>query len=214
MTSTLLTRESMIREVFGELSMLMALPLPLIRKVRPLHFVIRIDWLISASISTGVEGESKFSMIHLLPSNSFFGGFFVRKLSGLGFLPGGAGECPLVDEVLSLRSGTTEVDRNDGFLCVICDGSTFFNPDVTFSPFWRSANTAPMSVAAAFGFGGGGRPPGGGGGGGGAAPPMPGSGGGGGAEVFAVTAVPTVEVDPFVESFVDVELVREANSAA
>jgi hypothetical protein len=57
-----------------------------------------------------------------------------------------------------------------------------------------------MSVAAAFGFGGCGRPPGGGGGGGGAAPPMPGRGGGGG------TVVAVVDVE--------VELVRDANSAA
>jgi hypothetical protein len=57
-----------------------------------------------------------------------------------------------------------------------------------------------MSVAAAFGFGGGGRPPGGGGGGGGAAPPMPGRGGGGGTVVAVVG--------------VEVELVRDANSAA
>lgn len=61
-------------------------------------------------------------MIHLLPSNSFLGGFFVRKLSGFGFLPGGAGETPRpVEDELSLRCGTVDPARNEGFLCVICD---------------------------------------------------------------------------------------------
>lgn len=42
-TSTLLTSESMMIDVFGELSIEMALPLPLTRIVVFLHLVIRID---------------------------------------------------------------------------------------------------------------------------------------------------------------------------
>ena len=136
------------------------------------------------------------TIIHLFPSNSFFGGFFVRKLSGFGFLPG-AGLVPRpplplpappltpkLDE-LSLRCGTVELCRRLGFLCVICEASTFFNPAVTPSPLFRSANTAPIS-AGCFDFaeGTGGRLPGGGGGpgGGGMAPEGGGPGGGGGIE--------------------------------
>jgi hypothetical protein len=119
------------------------------------------------------------TMIHLLPSNSFRGGFFVRKLSGLGFLPGGAGELlrPIEEELL-LRSGTTAPARNVGFLCVICEASTFFSPEVMPSPRCRSAKTAPMSAAGAFFAEVGGRP-GGGGGGGGGGPPAAGAGSGG-----------------------------------
>jgi hypothetical protein len=61
-TSTLLTSDCKISEAFGELSMLIAFPLPFIWKVVPLHFVMRIDWLISTSISMGAEGDSKFSL--------------------------------------------------------------------------------------------------------------------------------------------------------
>jgi len=61
MTSTLLTSESMMMDVFGELSIVMALPLPLTRIVVFLHLVISIEWLISALISIGEELSSKFS---------------------------------------------------------------------------------------------------------------------------------------------------------
>ena len=43
---------------------------------------------------------SKFSIIHLLPSSSFRGGFLVRILSGLGFLEG-TGDLPLEAEELT-----------------------------------------------------------------------------------------------------------------
>jgi hypothetical protein len=129
------------------------------------------------------------TIIHLLPSSSFLGGFFVLSVSGFGFLLGGAGlvprPLPRLDE-LSLRCGTVELVRSEGFLCVICEASTFFNPDVTDSPLFKSAKTAPMSVGCFFAPEGiGGRLPGGGGGPGGGgmllsvgAPP----GGGGGIE--------------------------------
>jgi hypothetical protein len=64
MTSTLLTRESRIRENLGELLMEMALALPWTRRVVALQRVMRIEWLISAVISMGEVGVSKFSCIH------------------------------------------------------------------------------------------------------------------------------------------------------
>lgn len=138
------------------------------------------------------EHMSRHTMIHLLPSNSFFGGFFVLKLSGLGFLPGGAGLDPLprLDE-LSLRCGTVAPARSDGFLCVIWSAETFLSPDVTPSPLFRSANTAPMSAGLLFAADGiGGKLPGGGGGpgGGGMLPEGGGPGGGGGTEPDAGAA--------------------------
>lgn len=45
----------MMMDVFGELSIEMALPLPFTRIVVLLHFVMSIEWLISAGISTGAE---------------------------------------------------------------------------------------------------------------------------------------------------------------
>lgn len=99
-------------------------------------------------------------------------------LSGFGFFPGGAGLLLRSDPELSLRVGTGAVARNDGFLCVISLGSTFFNPFVTASPLFSSSNTAPMSAAGALTLGVGGIPGGGGPGGGGI--PAGGSGGGGG----------------------------------
>ena len=122
---------------------------------------------------------ASLTTIHLVPSSSFLGGFFVRMLSGLGFLPGGAGLLLRSDPELSLRFGTGAPARNDGFLCVIWLGSTFFSPFVTASPLFSSSNTAPISVAGAFTLGAGGRP-GGGGPGGGGIPPEGGGGGGGG----------------------------------
>jgi len=59
---------------------------------------------------------------HLFPTNSFFGGFFVRMLSGFGFLPGGTGLLALEElalPVLSLLLGTGAVARREGFLWVI-----------------------------------------------------------------------------------------------
>lgn len=56
-------------------------------------------------------------MIHLFPSSSFRGGFFVRMLSGFGFLPGGAGDFPRpLDVWLSLRVGTGACALREGFL--------------------------------------------------------------------------------------------------
>jgi hypothetical protein len=60
-TSTEETRDWTIMDVFGDESMLMALPLPCIWMVAFLHLVMRTEWLISAVISIGAEGESKFS---------------------------------------------------------------------------------------------------------------------------------------------------------
>lgn len=42
-----------------------------------------------------------------------------------------------------LLSGTTLEDLSSGFLCVIWEGSTFFKPDVTDPPRFRSARRAP-----------------------------------------------------------------------
>ena len=61
MTSTELTRESMMMDVLDEESILMALALPTTRIVVLLHLLIRTEWLSSALISTGEEGDSKFS---------------------------------------------------------------------------------------------------------------------------------------------------------
>lgn len=72
----------------------------------------------------------KHTIVHLLPSSSFFGGFLTRMFSGLGFFPG-AGLFPRTDVS---RSGTFDEARKVGFLCVICDLSTFFSPLVTASP--------------------------------------------------------------------------------
>jgi hypothetical protein len=80
-------------------------------------------------------------------------------------------------------SGTVELARREGFLCVICDLSTFLSPAVTDSPRLSCSNTAPMSeppeaaafVVLAWALGSKvGR--GGGGGGGGGAPPEDGVG--------------------------------------
>jgi len=137
-TSTELTSESMIRDVRELLSSESAFALPLMRIVVFLQREMRMEWLISASISIISPGESKLSyhtlvtnpttllsaqkiltIIHLFPSNSFLGGFFVRMLSGF-FAFGGAGLLLLPKLlVLSLRVGTGALARNDGFLCVI-----------------------------------------------------------------------------------------------
>ncbi len=66
-------------------------------------------------------------------------------LSGLGFFPG-AGLLPLTE--LS-RSGTVELARRAGFLCVISDLSTFRRPLVTASPLFSSEKTAPRPPPAA-----------------------------------------------------------------
>lgn len=109
-------------------------------------------------------------MNHLLPSNFLTGGFLVRMLSGFGFLPG-AGLFPRLDW-LSLRSGTLDPARREGFLCVIWSLDTFFKPLVTSSPLFNSEKTAPIEPLAGAELtslmtGGGGGPGGGGGGGGG-----------------------------------------------
>jgi hypothetical protein len=128
------------------------------------------------------EKQRVHTIVHLLPSSSFLGGFFTRMLSGLGFFPG-AGLLPLTG--LS-PSGTVEPARSEGFLCVISDLSTLRRPLVTDSPLLSSEKTAPSPPAAGASgaaacslilrTGGG---PGGGGGGG---PPAPGGGGGAGVE--------------------------------
>ena len=129
-------------------------------------------------------------MVHLLPSSSFLGGFLTRMLSGLGFLPGAG----LLPRAGAPPSGTVELARSDGFLCVISDFSTFRRPLVTPSPWLSSEKTAPKPPAGAASgafsslilrTGGG---PGGGGGGGGGGPPAAGAGAGA-AEGAAFTAL-------------------------
>jgi hypothetical protein len=61
MTSTELTRESMMSDVRTELSSDKALAFPLMRIVVFLQREMRMEWLISASISSVSEGESKLS---------------------------------------------------------------------------------------------------------------------------------------------------------
>lgn len=61
MTSTEETSESRMRDVLGELSMEIAFALPWMRRVVFLQRDMRIDWLISAWISIGALGDSKFS---------------------------------------------------------------------------------------------------------------------------------------------------------
>ena len=120
--------------------------------------------------------EKKLTMIHLLPSSFFTGGFLVRMLSGLGFFPGAGLLARDIEETLdwlSLRVGTVAPARNDGFLWVIWSALTFRRPCVTASPLFNSEKTAPSpplsEAGAAFGssnlIGGGGGPGGGGGGG-------------------------------------------------
>lgn len=132
--------------------------------------------------------KHKLTIVHLLPSSSFFGGFLTRMLSGLGFFPG-TGLFPRTD---ASRSGTVELARNEGFLCVISDLSTLRRPAVTDSPLLSSEKTALSPLPAA---GGGAlsslilRTGGGPGGGGGGGAPAPDGGGGGGPEVAAGAAL-------------------------
>ena len=86
-------------------------------------------------------------MIHLLPSSSLRGGFFVRILSGFGRFPG-IGDLPCADseDCESDRVGGAELfARSEGFLCVCNEGSTFRRPEVTASPFESWSKTAPIS---------------------------------------------------------------------
>jgi hypothetical protein len=111
-------------------------------------------------------------MSHLVPSSSVFGGFFWNDCGFGGF----AGRPE--DEVLADSAGaagTGAVPRSVGFLCVCCDASTFFRPEVTPSPLLSAAKTLDMSpadaalgVAEGEGAAGAGGGPGGGGGGAGA----------------------------------------------
>ena len=87
-------------------------------------------------------------MSHLLLSNSFLGGFFVRMLSG--FLPG-RGDFPREDILFWLSErvgaeGTALPARREGLLWVWEDGSTLRSFEVTDSPLEISSNTAPMSA--------------------------------------------------------------------
>ena len=184
--------------------MLIAFALPWRIMVVFLQRVMRMLWVRVTSSSRGEGGESKFSMSHLLPSSSFFGCFllsvvdfeeacccckveallFCRILGGLGLISGPGLRVRLMSveeeaEGVLLLSGTTPVERREGFLCVICDASTFFRPEVTDSPRLSCSKTAPMSLPPAFVAGGAG--PGGGGGGALLAKVGKGGGGGGGA---------------------------------
>ena len=100
----------------------MAFALPMTRMVVLVHLVIRIEWLMLASISRIEPGLSKFSISHLLASRVFLDGFFVRMLSGLrpgmGDLPRPVTE---LEEVVLWRESerfTVVLDwvRKEGFL--------------------------------------------------------------------------------------------------
>ena len=117
------------------------------------------------SSSTGEVGWSKFSISHLLPSSSFFGSFFgslrcealllCRMLGGLGLIsgPGLRERLMSVEEAeadVASFSGTVLPARREGFLCVICELSTFFSPEVTDSPLFSCSKTEPMSPGPPF----------------------------------------------------------------
>ena len=140
-----------MRETLEDESMEMAFALLRMRMVVLVHLVMRMDCDICASISTTFSGgPSKFSMIHLLPSSSFRGGFFVRMLSGFGLLPG-TGDLPRLERLpcdSDRERGTAELARREGFLCVCCEGSTFRRLAVTDSPLESSSKMAPMSDGA------------------------------------------------------------------
>jgi hypothetical protein len=78
---------------------------------------------------------------HLFPSSSSnFAGFLAAPDPKTGLaLTAGA----------SFLSETTLEVLNSGFLCVICDGSTFFNPEVTAPPLLRAASRAAPPAGAA-----------------------------------------------------------------
>ena len=109
---------------------------------------------------------------------------FWRIDGGLGLIsgPGLRFRDMSAEEVSCCLSGTVELERSAGFLCVIWLLSTFFRPEVTDSPRLSCSKTAPMSPAPPFaaagaGPGGGGGAAllskfGNGGGGGGGAPPI------------------------------------------
>lgn len=79
------------------------------------------------------DGQNQRTTIHLLPSSSSsLGGFFA---SVAGFLPTAGGAFLEI-------SGTGAALRSSGFLCVICDGSTFFKPEVTAPPRFNSERRA------------------------------------------------------------------------
>lgn len=111
--------------------------------------------------------HERLTTIHLLPSsNSSLGGFFA---SAAGFLPTAGG-------AFFERSGTGAAPLSSGFLWVICDGSTFFKPEVTAPPRLSSESRAaapPAPPAAAPAALGADWKSAGGGGGGGGGPPAP-----------------------------------------
>ncbi len=126
-----------------QLSMEMALALPVMRMVVLVQREMRIDWLMEAVSSTISAGLSKFSMIHLLPSRSLRAGFLVRMLSGLGFLPGSV-NLMLPDVERVGVEGTAAPARRDGFLWVCDEGSTLRRWEVTAEPWEIWSKTAPM----------------------------------------------------------------------
>lgn len=104
---------------------------------------------------------------HLVPSSSVLGGFFE---TALGARTRAAGLAGTAGTFLEDESGTVLPARNDGFLCVICEGSTLRSPEVTAPPLFKSARRAAAgdgpdaagvgaSVAGGGGGGGGGGPP-------------------------------------------------------
>lgn len=140
----------MTRETWVQLSREMALALPMTRTVVLVQREMRMEWVMEARISTMPSGglPSKFSMSHLLLSNSFRGGFLVRMFSG--FLPG-SGDFPREERLfwLSERTGaegTALPARREGFLWVCEEGSTLRSLEVTASPLEISSKTAPISL--------------------------------------------------------------------
>ena len=80
---------------------------------------------------------SQLTTIHLLPSSSsvragFFGAFVdADNAPGFALTAGGG-----------FLSDAPSVCLRAGFLCVICDASTFFKPEVTAPPLLRAVKRA------------------------------------------------------------------------
>lgn len=133
-----------------------------------------MTWPISVSAMTISLLFSWFSTVHLLPSSSVFGGF-LTKLAGFFGMVGRPSLPPSAPASPAEGDATVPPARSAGFLCVISLLSTLRRPPVTLPPWFRSANTADISPAAAFAFGALGKLPGAAGAGG-----APGAGGAGG----------------------------------
>lgn len=135
----------------------------LINQDLPVVLLVLLIYVSITHLINTMRHSMQRTIIHLLPSSSSSLGGFLTNVAG--FLPtaGGAFFWP---------SGTAPVPRSSGFLCVICEGSTFFNPEVTEPPRFKSASKAacPPPAPPVEGLGGDWKSAGGGGGGGGGPP--------------------------------------------